>query len=180
MAEIAKTFTIASRGVGRPDYAATFLEEPWIATYPDRLNTTIGWIFTSFQLNFALPAKTFTPFSTWTAAEVEATGLETVLFEFWIASSPNVYCQCYMGTQMVCSPIGCSPALCFAGRLQDNSLPISTHIYNTETGRYGIVCRFRKDIGRGYSMEHGLYNDEVIDQTCEVAAVSYQRRITVT
>lgn len=176
---VVETEAYPQEGVGRPDFSSTALQEPWVAPYTQRSLITAGWIYTLFKLDFALPAGEFTPFATLTAEEVEELGIEAILMEWWIASSPNVYCRCYVGDTMICSPIGCCPALCYAGMLTDQSLPVSTHIYDAEAGRYGVICRFRKDIGRGYKIEHGLFNDEETEQTCEVAAISYQRKVTV-
>jgi len=175
-----KNFAVAQRGLGRPDYSATSLQEPWVAKSPDRNLISAGWIHTVFKLNFALPAGEFTTFATLTAEEIESLGIEAVLMEWWIASHPEIYCQCYVGDTMICSPIGCSPGLCHASELTNPSLPISTHIYDTVGDRYGIVCKFHKDIGRGYKVEHGLFNASGVDQTCEVAAISFQRKVTVT
>lgn len=177
MARKVSTYTVTQKGIGSPDYSATALQEPWVGAFPQRQLLTAGWMLTNFLPDFTLPAKTFVPFSELTADEIEEYGIEAILMEWWIASSPNVYCQCFIGDVMVCSPIGCCPALCYASGLTDPSLPVSTHIYDAEAGRYGIICRFRKDIGRGYPIKHGLFNDEVTDQTCEIAAVSYQRKI---
>lgn len=176
---MAEIFPVELRGIGNPDYSEISLQEPWIATSPERQLLTAGWIHTLFNLNFALPAGIFTPFATLTAAQIESLGIESILMEWWIASSPNIYCQCYVGGVMICSPIGCSPFLCYASMLTEQSLPVSTHIYDVEAGRYGIVCRFHKDIGRGYEIQHGLFNASGVDQTCEIAAISYQRKITV-
>ncbi|MBA7485580.1 hypothetical protein ES703_108709 [subsurface metagenome] len=176
---IVETGAYPQEGVGRPDFSSAAIQEPWVAGYSQRPQISAGWIHTIFDMAIPLPAKQFTPFATLTAEEVKNLGIEAILMEWWIASSPNVYCRCYVGDTMICSPLGCCPALCYASMLTDPSLPISTHVYDEEAGRYGIICRFRKDIGRGYKIEHGLFNDEETEQTCEIAAIAYQRKVVV-
>jgi hypothetical protein len=150
------------------------LTDPWVA--PLRHEETIGWAYHDFGLNVNLPPNSFTPLSEKTAEEVAALGLEQIALEVYIVSHPEVYCRCYINGILVCSPIGCCPML--ANLIGTTSAdPVYCHIYDTTGHNYGVVCKYRKDLGHGLSFSHGLYNSTAVAQVARVFLITYYRKI---
>ncbi len=152
------------------------LTDPWVA--PWRAGETVGWAYHDSALNLTLPPKEFTPISVKTAAEVAALGLEQIALEAFIVSHPEVYCRCYVNDTLVCSPIGCCPMLAHALGTTGSD-PLYCHVYDTAGDNYGVVCKYRKDLGRGLSFSHGLYNDTDVPQTLRIFLITYYRKITL-
>lgn len=181
---MAEIFPVPTRGIGTPDYTPQALQEPWIASAPLRTGKTAGWIYTHIAIAQVIPSKGYLLLGSFTAAQLETLGIESILNEVWVADNPNIYCRCFVGGDyitgtMICSPLGCSPVFLYPAYLTDASLPYSCNAYDAELNRYGVICRFRKDIGRGYSIYHYLYNDDIVDHNLIIAGISYQRKIVV-